>query len=156
MTLLPISLPALAFAPAPMTIPARRPDLFVLDSSALIALVSREPGSAVVGRLLLDPQTTCLVHTVNLVEFAYHVERLSGEAARMAALEALQTDGVQERRTLSRTFALRVSKLKSLHRIALGDGFGLALALHMGGAFVTADRHELEPLSGLYPIRLIR
>lgn len=156
MTLPPVAFQPPAFAPAPAFVAARRSEVFTLDSSALLAYLIGEPGSAIVGGLLLDPQARRLAHTVNLVEVAYHVERVSGAAARGAALEALKADGVTEKRTLSASFALRVSHLKSLHRMALGDAFGLALALHTGGAFVTADRHELAALCGLYPIRFIR
>lgn len=156
MTIAPAGFQPPAFVPAPAFVAARRPEVFTLDSSALLAYLIGEPGGSLVSGLLLDPQARRLAHTVNLVEVAYHVERTSGAAAWGAALEALRADGVTEKRTLSPAFARRVSRLKSLHRMALGDAFGLALALHTGGAFVTADRHELAALCSLYPIRFIR
>jgi uncharacterized protein with PIN domain len=40
--------------------------IYVLDSSAMIALANNEPGANVVADLLKDQQHECCVHAINL------------------------------------------------------------------------------------------
>jgi len=56
-------------------------------------------------------------------------------------------------------FWQRAGRLKAdVKRISLADCFGLALSAVLEAEFVTADRHELEPLAHApgYRLRFIR
>ena len=146
-----------------MTAAAPPPFLKVLDSGAMIAYLKNEPGGLEMDRILMDPAHTCMAHAVNLCEVFYEFLRHDGEAAALAALEALYDAGVQLREDLDPAFWQAVGRLKvSPGRIALADGFMIALAITLaqrtGGELVTGDHHELDRIAplGLCPIYFFR
>ena len=61
----------------------------VLDSNAMIAYLCDEAGADVVEGLLLDPDSSCFAHGINLCEFYYDAVRVSGEADAQSALNTL-------------------------------------------------------------------
>lgn len=132
--------------------------IYVLDSSAMIALANDEPGSDVVEALLTDPQNRCYAHAINLCEVFYDSYRRSSEARASELITELLED-VIERRDLDGTFWQHVGKLKAIHRkVSLADCFALSLTLRLGGELVTSDHHELDALAaaGVCPIKFFR
>jgi predicted nucleic acid-binding protein len=131
----------------------------VLDTSGMIAYIRDEPGGDVVERLLLDPNTECMAHAVNLCEVFYAFLRSEGEAVAQGILSDLQSLGLQTRKDIDPFFCQTVGRLKvNPGRISLADCFLIALAQRVGGEVVTADHHEFDRLVplGLCPIRFIR
>jgi len=130
----------------------------ILDASAMVAYIAGEPGDAVVTALLSDPAATCYAHSVNLCEVYYDTLRATDERRARQVISTLFSDGVIERRTMSRRFWRRVGGLKARGRISLADCFCIALAQELSGEVVTSDHHEFDPLVplGFVPIQFIR
>lgn len=110
----------------------------ILDASAVLALVKREPGYEQVAELFAS--TTCLVSAVNWSEvLAKLAESGQPEAAVLAAARALGPTIVP--------FDARQAELCGLLRqltrplgLSLGGRACLALARQQGAAAITADR----------------
>lgn len=133
--------------------------IYVLDSSAMIALANNETGADVVAILLDDPQHECCAHAINLCEVFYDAIRRSSEAQALTLIHDLQGLGVTERRDLDLAFWQQAGRLKAVHRrISLADCCAIALTLRVSGELVTSDHRELDALAvaGVCPIRFFR
>lgn len=113
--------------------------MIVLDASAVIALLLKEPGAPQVQAALDD----ALISTVNLAEI---VARLASqrplEKAR-AAIDALAlTTIAPDDATAFDAGALRLVTASA--GLSLGDRFCLALARRLGAPVLTADRAWLK------------
>ena len=131
----------------------------VLDASALISFLRDEPGAEVVQNLLDRGPEATYAHALNLCEVYYDFWRAATQEIAESAIADLLTVGIQERSDLDSEFWREVGRLKALHRrVSLADCCGLALASRLGATFVTADRHELEPIlaAGGHRIDFIR
>lgn len=132
--------------------------IYVLDSSAMIALANDEPGSDIVELLLTDPQNDCYAHAINLCEVFYDSYRRSSEDKALELIAELRKD-VIERRDLDETFWQHVGKLKAIHRrVSLADCCAIAFTLKLSGELVTSDHHELDALAaaGVCSIKFFR
>ncbi len=135
----------------------------VLDSSAMLAFLHREPEAALVEALLIsaneEGEENVYAHAVNLIEVYYDLLRTQTPAEAEAGIETLRLAGVTERRDLDDVFWREIATLIAAARalppdpttgkrstLALGDGFGVCLANRLGASFVTKDRSEIEPL----------
>lgn len=111
-----------------------------------------------VAAFLLDVNTDCIMHAVNLCEVYYDALRAGGPAAGAEAVRKTEVAGVTMREDMTTPFWQLVGQLKvSPGRVSLADCFVLSLAIDTGGTLVTAD-HEFDavvPL-GLCPILFIR
>lgn len=122
--------------------------IYVFDASALIAYLRDETGGVVVERLLLDPQSDCFAHALNLCEVFYDFARAEGEAGAQSAIAELRNIGVIERADLDVDFWQEAGRLKAdYRRISLADCCAVALTLRLSGELVTSDHHELDPLA---------
>lgn len=133
--------------------------IYVLDACAIIALLRREVGEAVVWNCLSDHASTCLVHSINLCEVYYDFYRDSGELAAQSAVNDIQALGAVERADLDSTFWQEAGRLKAVHRkVSLADCCAIALTNRVGGTLLTSDHHELDPIAaqGVCPIIFIR
>lgn len=133
--------------------------IYVLDSSAMIALANNEIGADVVADLLDDPQHECCAHAINLCEVFYDAIRRSSETQALTLIADLYSLGVIERRDLDIAFWQQAGRLKAIHRrVSLADCCAIALTLRVGGELVTSDHHELDALAaaGVCPINFFR
>ncbi|MBS1786140.1 MAG: PIN domain-containing protein [Acidobacteria bacterium] len=133
--------------------------IYVLDSSAMIALANDETGADVIESLLADPQNKCYAHVINLCEVFYDAIRRSNEAQAVNLISELRSLGVIENRDLVTAFWQQAGRLKALHRrVSLADCFALALTLRLDSELVTSDHHELDALAaaGVCPIKFFR
>ena len=125
---------------------------------AVAAFLRGEAGNDIVEERLLDVNTDCIMHAVNLCEVYYDALRAGGPAAGAEAVRKTEVAGVTMREDMTTPFWQLVGQLKvSPGRVSLADCFVLALAIATGGTLVTAD-HEFDavvPL-GLCPILFIR
>ena len=131
----------------------------VLDAGPMIAFLDREEGWDVVRAMLEDPDDVCFAHSLNLCEVFYQYRRAGGGARAEEMIERLFASGVEIREDMDVEFWYAIGRLKSdPPRKSIADCCGLALAVRLGGEFVTTDHHELDrcvPL-GICPIRFIR
>lgn len=139
--------------------------MIVLDSSAMVAYLNGQQGGDLVRDVLADPDRDVPVyaHAANLCEVFHLMQRTRGAAGAEAAIGQLRAAGVEERADMDGAFWRDVAGLIAGQRaqgltLALGDGFGLALARREGADFYTADRHELTSVqaAGLASVVFIR
>lgn len=131
--------------------------IYVMDSTAMIAFLNDEPGADVVESYLLDGNSVCLAHAINLCEVYYQAFRQGGEPEAEMALSEL-ANGVRAREDFDNAFWKSAGKIKGSHRLSLADAFAVALTLRAGGELVTSDHHELDALAaaGVCPITFFR
>ena len=104
--------------------------IYVLDSSAMIALANSEPGADVVDALLADSLNDCYAHALNLCEVYYDAYRRSDETQAQRVITDLFGLGVIERRDLNVAFWQQAGNLKAVHRrVSLADCCAMTLTL---------------------------
>ncbi len=122
----------------------------VLDASAMIAYLRNEVGSDVVMQQLRAPECQAFAHALNLCEVYYDFARASDARTAYSAICDLVVLGIAERNDMQAYFWQEMGRLKALHRrVSLADCAALALAAKLDAVLLTADRHELQPLSTL-------
>ncbi len=126
------------------------PLLHVLDASAILALLRKEPGQDVVADLLADTNNVCLAHAINLCEVYYDFVRNSDVPTARQVINSLPAQGIVAREDMDVAFWQSVGELKvSPGKISLADCCGLALALRLGAPFVTSDHSEFDPVAAM-------
>lgn len=112
--------------------------LFIVDTSALLAYLWKEPGEARVAQLLSSER--CLLGTTNLAELVTKVIESGLPASEISTLvSSLNVEIVQ----LTQAQAELAGVLRQTTRhlgLSLGDRACLALTKTMDGIAVTADR----------------
>ena len=109
---------------------------YVLDASALLALLNDEPGAERVGRVLPD----AIISAVNYAEvgsrLADHGEdsNVIERSLRLIGIEIIPFDARQA------DIAVRLRAITRSAGLSIGDRACLALAVQMGSIAVTADR----------------
>lgn len=133
---------------------------YVFDSCALIAYIRDEEGADNVEKLLLDENSTMMMHAVNTCEVYYDCLRAVGEEHADQAIEALYAGGLIIREDMDADFWKNAGRLKAGGRISLADTFAVSLAAREGAILITSDHHEFDPLiaRGDFPVavRFIR
>ena len=130
---------------------------WLLDASALLALLQDEPGGAVVSRALRDG---CGMSTVNAAEVAAYLHRRGWPSADVAtAVRTFRSDfGLAflpfETETALRSGALRQPTAEL--GLGLGDRACLATAATLGVPALTADRVWLRLARAGVEVRCIR
>lgn len=116
----------------------------------MVAFLNGEPGGEVVEDALLEQNSECLAHAINLCEAYYLYYRAGGEAAAAKALADLFEVGVGERNDFDSAFWRQAGVLKAVHRkVSLADCRAITLTQRVGGTLLTSDHHELDPLAAL-------
>jgi ribonuclease VapC len=112
--------------------------LYVMDASALLALMQGEIGSEVVDNLLLEQE--CVVSSVNLTEVATRlIDKGLAPEQLMRVLKEFDVQSID----FDQEQALAAAKLRLATKsagLSLGDRACLALAQLMQGCAVSADR----------------
>jgi len=132
--------------------------IYVLDTCAIIAFLKGEAGSDVVENALLDTNSQCMAHAINLCEVYYDFHRAGGESAAEGAVEDMRTLGLAERSDFDEAFWKEAGKLKAGGKISLADCFAVTLTNRVGGTLLTSDHHELDRVAaaGICSITFIR
>lgn len=129
------------------------PDIYVLDSFAVLALVEDEPARVRVEAVLnagRAGEVTVLMSTINAGEVLYHVERASGAddadwlAGRLELLPVALVDASWPR-------VIRAAHLRARHRMSYADAFAVDLAQERGATLLTGDP-ELRAVEHLITI----
>ena len=122
----------------------------VLDASAMIAFLRDEAGAESVMNYIRLAERHAFAHALNLCEVYYDFSRATGANTAHDAINDLLALGITERNDLQPDFWRAMGGLKANHkRVSLADCAALALAVKLDAVLLTADRHELEPLSAL-------
>lgn len=129
----------------------------VMDASAQVAWIRREPGAEMVESLLIDPANSCLAHGVNVCEVYYGFWRAGGISAADAAVRDLYAAGIALREDLDTLFLQEAARIRAVYGVPFADSFCVALARRVQGELVTADRKDFAPVAslGLCTVRFI-
>lgn len=132
--------------------------IYVLDACAVIAFLTGEGGADVVENALLDANSQCMIHAINLCEVYYDFHRAGGESAADGAVADMRTLGLAERDDFDEPFWKEAGKLKAGGKISLADCFAVALTNRVGGTLLTSDHHELDRVAaaGICSVTFIR
>ena len=106
--------------------------IYVLDACAMLAYLRNEAGANVVESALLDANSQCMAHAINLCEVYYIVYRDSGESDADSAVKDLKNVGVSERNDFDEAFWKEVGKLKAGGGISIPDCFAITLVETVG------------------------
>lgn len=129
-------------------------EAYVLDSSAVLALLGSEAGSDDISRLLREAgkgRARLLMTWVNVGEVAYIVEREWGRERMYRVLGALEATGIAIV-PVGRSLALGAAAIKAQHALAYADALAAGLAVSEGATLVTGDP-EFKQLGGKVAIR---
>lgn len=124
----------------------------------MIAFLQKEPGAEQVAALLEGEGHRCLLHSIQLCEIFYDGLR-RGSGGGSESLESMLAAIGFEIVTDTRSLWPAAGRLKAgLRRVSLADCFAMALALQEGGALVSTDHHELDPVqaAGVCSVLFVR
>jgi len=127
----------------------------VLDASAILAYLHREPGSLEVLAALSEPDPSIAISSVNLCEVASKIVLLNGTDYQVElAIEPFRKWLVPFDADQADYAAKLVRSTRTLG-LSLGDRACLALAHATGSTAWTTD-HAWKPLEDQFKIRLLR
>ncbi|MBI1741797.1 type II toxin-antitoxin system VapC family toxin [Candidatus Acetothermia bacterium] len=125
------------------------PEIYVLDSSALIAYFNGEPGGTKVRELLrqaTDDQIHLYLHQVQLGEVYYIFWEREGKAKAELVLSDVRGYPITLKDRISFELFKEVGRLKATYRLSYADAFAVGLARSQKAKLISCDRHELAPL----------
>lgn len=130
----------------------------VLDASAMIAYLRNEAGAEIVTSYLLDDQSECVAHAVNVMEVYYDFLRTGDAEIANSAIESLLGDGLTIREDMDADIWKDAAALKVSYKLSVADTFCIALARRLKCDVLTSDHHEMNALVnlGICDIRFIR
>jgi predicted nucleic acid-binding protein len=120
---------------------------FVLDTSALIALVQNEQGADRVERILKAAQNgacTVYISFVTLAELYYVTWKEKGRSAALEMIVLVKSLSLKIVESAER-ITLLAGSIKANHKLSMADAFIAATASHVGGILVHKDP-EIEQL----------
>lgn len=133
-----------------------KPEVKVMDSWGILALVRNEEPAAAVRRLLLEADSGSLkliMSWVNAGEVYYMLCRKQSVQVAETFLEELPTLPIQLVLPTADDF-ISAARLKATRRISYADGFAAALAIHHQAPVVTGDP-ELREMADVLTLEWI-
>ena len=119
---------------------------FVLDASAVIAVLQGERGNDVIINLLSQSRSPLYIHALNLCEVFYDFLKIADLDTANAALKTVLVAGLHVDETMDPKLWKMAGTLKATYRLSLADAVGVASAARANATFVTSDHKELDPL----------
>lgn len=132
--------------------------MIVLDSSAFLVVVKREPGGFEMRRLLRQHRGETFIHTAQLLEIYYGIQGGFGVARAERAWVVFDNNCVIQRSDFDRDFLRDAAFVKLAHKMSFADSFAVALARRLNCALVSTDHHELDAVhaAGVCNVLFIR
>jgi len=115
--------------------------VYVLDSFALLAYLSDEPGGSRVQKALKAAENghcRALLCVINFGEVLYVIERRRGLAVARSAQALVETLPL-ELVEVTRDLVLEAAHIKAKHAISFADAFAAALSMREEGGLLTGD-----------------
>jgi len=122
---------------------------YVLDASALIALLKNEAGARAVSELIKNAdkgEVQIFMHKLNLLEVYYDVYRFRGQEIADKIVNEVRHRPVDIVSQISDAVFSEAGRLKGSYKISLADSIALAEASVSKARLVTADHHEFDAL----------
>lgn len=131
--------------------------VYVLDSFAVLAYLSGEPGSAVVEEVLInaaDGACRVMLSIINLGEVLSITERSGGLHRAQEALGLIRQLPI-EILPADEQLVFAAAHIKANHALAFADAFAVAAGLQVGGTVLTGDP-EFRTVEALVSIEWLR
>lgn len=128
----------------------------ILDASALIAFIKKEPGGEKIEKILSKAEQkmeSVFIHQINYIEFLYKCYKLYEIQKVNHIIADLESPYLGVINYFDAQLGFYSSYLKSHYTLSLGDAIGLAYTKTVNGCFYTADR-ALEPIAKKEKIKL--
>ena len=128
---------------------------FVLDASALVALLKNEDGADKVAAVYTQAEcgeAELIMNRVNLLEVYYGFYHDKGKEYAENILDGVAHSIVSISEFDKELFPI-AGRLKASFRISLADSIALAQAIAVDGELLTADHHEFDCIDGIEPVR---
>ena len=124
---------------------------YVLDASAMIALINREEGAEVVDKLFQQAnkgEINLFMSIINLLEVNYGFIGEIGIEKTQEIMNKIDETPLVIISTISQQVYNQAARIKGTHhKLSLADSVGIATAAEVEGIFVTSDHHELEAIA---------
>ena len=130
--------------------------IYILDACALLALLSNEPGADIVANVYqkaVSGEITLAINKLNLLEVYYDLIRTYGKENADNFYKKFKQSPINIYHEISDEIFTEAGRLKASYKISLADSVALAQAIVSGGALLTADHHEFDPIEKRENIR---
>ncbi len=134
------------------------PALFVLDSSALLAMLYGERGGGRVAALLqraADGDAGVRLHRIHLGEVYYVLYRKGGERAAEAMVGDIRRLPISLDDRVSPALMREAGRIKASYPMSYADAFAAGLARVRGSTLVSADRAEFESVEAAAEVPML-
>ena len=123
--------------------------LFILDACALIALLAGEKGAEKVRDIIqdaIDEKATVKINQINLLEVYYHIINIYDQNKANEMLKAIRKFPIEIIIGLEDSAFYEAGRIKSKHKIPLGDSIVVAECIIRKGTLVTSDHSDMEKM----------
>jgi predicted nucleic acid-binding protein len=134
------------------------PEVYVLDSSALLTYLNKERGWQSVAKLLtrmLSDEADVLLHHIHLGEIYYVFYRRAGKARAEEVLADVQHIGIKLQDRVPLALVREAGRIKASYQLSYADALVVGLARWRGARLVSCDRRELEPLEAAGEVAML-
>jgi predicted nucleic acid-binding protein len=121
---------------------------------ALIAFLKGKLDAGVVRKLINraeNKEITIYMSLVNLLEVGYGFAREKSGSQMAEMWDFIYSLPIAFINTIGDAVFQEAIRLKTRYRVSVGDVFGLAAAVTLGGSFVTGDHHDLDRIDPAEP-----
>jgi predicted nucleic acid-binding protein len=130
---------------------------FILDACALIALLAGEPGAENVKKIIqdaIDGNATIKINQINLLEVYYKVCNVYNQDEANKTIEKIKEFPIEIIIGLKENVFNEAGRIKSKHKIPLGDSIAVAESIIGKGILVTSDHNDLEKIENTEKIKI--
>jgi predicted nucleic acid-binding protein len=128
-----------------------------LDACALIALLAGEPGAESVKKIIqdaIDGKITVKINQINLLAVYYHVCGVYNQNEANTVIEKIKEFPIEIIIGLKEAVFNEAGRIKSKHKIPLGDSIAVAECIIGNATLVTSDHNDLEKIEKLENIKI--
>ena len=132
-------------------------NLFILDACALIALLAGEKGAEKVRDIVqdaIDDKATVKINQINLLEVYYHIINIYDQDKADAMLRTIRRFPIEVIKGLEGGAFNEAGRIKSRHKIPLGDAIVVAECIVRKGTLVTSDHADMEKMEAAEKITI--
>ena len=132
-------------------------DIYILDACALIALLAGESGAENVKKIIqdaVDGNVIVKINQINLLEVYYKVCNVYDQDEANKVIEKIKKYPIDIIVGLKDNVFNEAGRIKSKHKIPLGDSIAVAECIIGKGILVTSDHNDFEKLEESEKIKI--
>lgn len=132
-------------------------ETFILDACALIAVLAGESGAENVKKIIqdaIDENATLKISQINLLEVYYKVCNVYDQEKANRAMERIKEFPIEIIVGLKENVFNEAGRIKSKHKIPLGDSIAAAECIIGKGILVTSDHNDFGQIEETENIKI--